>query len=418
MGLIYASFTIIAAAGKNPSYGLPGVSTAPRKYQPSITVGHLVLASAANIGKEIQDSKWQSRGWTYQEAILSRRRLVFTDSGVYYQCLAMHCHEGIYTPLEALHISSLQRFSANVNIWKVFPDERIGKSWMEFAIRVREYASRQLSKDIDALDAFQGVLEVFKNQEKPTSNICGMPLFPREIADPESRARITDTSLLSFSLTWKARFSSTTSRRREFPSWTWLGWAGMDFHGWGTCHSHKQHYYGHHTILGLEEEDNLIKIEVEISTGIIMDWEQNRSIIERHLRPHGFPQYLHIRGWVFDIQLPGPSFDPTWEFFDRPSFRVLTLGNANDFEEIAEFLHFNMDDRYSTGQRLIGLLMRHPERYLRNFEVIFLVFDPQINAFERLGCGEIFTKSRLQEVSLDNGTIGTWQLKKEVVRLG
>lgn len=420
MGLIYsnASITIIAAAGEDPFYGLPCVSTTPRKCQPSITVGQLVLASAVSLKKEIRDSKWQTRGWTYQEAILSRRHLVFTNSGVYYQCRAMHCHEGIFTPLRALHISSLERFSASVNIWKAFPD-RIGKSWWDFELRVREFSSRSFSKDADALDAFQGVLEVFEHQKRPLRNICGMPLFPREIAVPESRARVTETSLLSFSLTWKAKFSSTASRRREFPSWTWLGWkTGIDFHGWDFNYSYNTRYLKQRTISGLEEEYNLVEIDIEISPGIVMNWEQNRSTIERHIRSHEFPRYLHIRGWVFDIKLPGPSFDPTWEFHDPRSYRILDLGNANDFEDIAELLHFDMDRLNSTSQRLIGLIMRHPKRDVKIFEVIFLVFNPQINAFERLGCGEIWPKSRLQQVSPDNGMIGTRCLKKEVVRLG
>jgi hypothetical protein len=40
-------------------------------------------------------SCWASRGWTFKEAILSARRLVFTEYQVYFECqLANHCEAG------------------------------------------------------------------------------------------------------------------------------------------------------------------------------------------------------------------------------------------------------------------------------------------------------------------------------------
>ncbi|KAK0726895.1 heterokaryon incompatibility protein-domain-containing protein [Lasiosphaeria miniovina] len=78
MGDIYeqAVVTIVAAAG-----------TRAHMASRDITVGGQSLSVAStNVSARIQQSRWNTRGWTYQESLLSRRRLVFTDSQVYFQC--------------------------------------------------------------------------------------------------------------------------------------------------------------------------------------------------------------------------------------------------------------------------------------------------------------------------------------------
>jgi hypothetical protein len=80
MGSIYqdSDLTIIAAAGQGPSYGLPGVGKRHRKPQPVARIsGHLLVGALRNAKLSVEDSHWAKRGWTYQEALLSKRRLFF-----------------------------------------------------------------------------------------------------------------------------------------------------------------------------------------------------------------------------------------------------------------------------------------------------------------------------------------------------
>ncbi|KAF2499046.1 HET-domain-containing protein, partial [Lophium mytilinum] len=96
MDIIYAGaeLTIFAVAGKDASYGLPGVGKTTRRPQPSISIGGKTYVST--LGEptgQIRHSQFWDRAWCFQELMLSRRRLIFTDEQVYFQCNSMHCLE-------------------------------------------------------------------------------------------------------------------------------------------------------------------------------------------------------------------------------------------------------------------------------------------------------------------------------------
>ncbi|KAK2613145.1 hypothetical protein N8I77_000072 [Diaporthe amygdali] len=82
MHLIYgnAVLTLIAAAGKNSDYGLPGVGSRERAEQNSLSIGNkLYIRTFPHASQTFKASKWATRGWTFQEGLLSKRRLIFTD---------------------------------------------------------------------------------------------------------------------------------------------------------------------------------------------------------------------------------------------------------------------------------------------------------------------------------------------------
>lgn len=80
-----AYLTIVAASGKDAFSGLPGVNGLSRNEQPQTRVGTYLLASSLPwISYDLQYSTYNARGWTFQEGILSCRRLIFTDMQVYF----------------------------------------------------------------------------------------------------------------------------------------------------------------------------------------------------------------------------------------------------------------------------------------------------------------------------------------------
>ncbi|KAK4163956.1 heterokaryon incompatibility protein-domain-containing protein [Cladorrhinum sp. PSN259] len=182
MGDIYehAVLTIIAAAGNCSSYGLPGVRNTPRSaLPPQITVGyHVLVAASTDIGHELERSKWNTRGWTYQEALLSRRCLVFTDTQVYFQCKSMSCLESFSIPLDDLHDDQHSRFYDDLTVPRVLPDLSTCNSEIELSISamISQFSLRSFSIEADALDAFRGILKAMKRyiialEAQPASSI-------------------------------------------------------------------------------------------------------------------------------------------------------------------------------------------------------------------------------------------------------
>ena len=86
-----ATLTIIAAAGEDAGYGLPGVGARMRTAgNTSFRLGPVDVYSFPSVpSAEIRSSKWATRGWTYQEAALSQRCLVFLDEQIYFECQEM-----------------------------------------------------------------------------------------------------------------------------------------------------------------------------------------------------------------------------------------------------------------------------------------------------------------------------------------
>jgi hypothetical protein len=82
MGRIYGSAfaTIVAAAGNDANAGLPGVKGYTRAAPVSENVdGVDLMATKRHVVFSLLDSAWNSRGWTYQEKLFSKRRIVFMD---------------------------------------------------------------------------------------------------------------------------------------------------------------------------------------------------------------------------------------------------------------------------------------------------------------------------------------------------
>ncbi|KAF8853480.1 hypothetical protein BDZ45DRAFT_748482 [Acephala macrosclerotiorum] len=87
--------TVIAAAGDGLEHSLPGINDRPRRPQPSWQVGkHHLVSTLPHAQASVGSSKWASRGWNFQEGVLSQRRIIFTDQ-VYLECNKMSCAESL-----------------------------------------------------------------------------------------------------------------------------------------------------------------------------------------------------------------------------------------------------------------------------------------------------------------------------------
>ncbi|KAK8140065.1 hypothetical protein PG984_000131 [Apiospora sp. TS-2023a] len=200
MGLIYncSVLTIVAAAGEDPDYGLPGVSE--RSRQPPISddniKGHTMVAFPEDPTSQIKNTIWSTRAWTYQEGLLSRRRLVFTDQQTYFECNTASCEECLPFPQDFAPRSRHTR--PEEQLQPVFQGLTRPAQTAEEAILVLDaiavYSSRALTFDSDYLNAMQGILHALSgedNNKYPTANLAGVPLvaLPRMLNDAWGKKR-------------------------------------------------------------------------------------------------------------------------------------------------------------------------------------------------------------------------------------
>jgi hypothetical protein len=91
---------IFVLAREDASYSLPGVNDKSRKKQPMAKVSCMELASGlSRLPVILAKSKWATRGWTYQEAVLSRRYIFFTDHQGYFVCKCSSYYKAVKSTL-------------------------------------------------------------------------------------------------------------------------------------------------------------------------------------------------------------------------------------------------------------------------------------------------------------------------------
>ncbi|KAK7960462.1 HET-domain-containing protein [Apiospora saccharicola] len=205
-----AYFTIVAAA--KSAEGLYGSRCLGEAY---IRNGK---PSAASLHAELLCSHWASRGWTFQEQLLSNRAMVFLDDMYFWDCQREVQCPGVAAASE----TASQDPPATRGIGQEKSQRRREKPpsipdlklYVELVCR---YNNRQLTYDQDALPAFSGVLDALSQWGFFGGFVCGLP------------ALLLDSALLWQPLTKARRRVAMESAARlapkaPLPSWSWVGW--------------------------------------------------------------------------------------------------------------------------------------------------------------------------------------------------
>ncbi|CZR50745.1 uncharacterized protein PAC_00619 [Phialocephala subalpina] len=180
-----STLTIAAASGRHADSGIPGISI-KRKAQHSERIKGLRIATMSPSFSELEDSRsliWNTRGLTFQEKILAKRLLLFTESQVYYKC-----SEAIWTEEVIMETGrrskSIEARKAKYRwaadrphyapdgkstlLKMVVPQLNVDDQWNYlgmfpvYAMAVREYTQRTLTKPDDTLIAINGVFRTLQ----------------------------------------------------------------------------------------------------------------------------------------------------------------------------------------------------------------------------------------------------------------
>ncbi|KAJ5016908.1 tol protein [Colletotrichum sp. SAR 10_99] len=243
MHIIYeaAVFAIIACAGEDANFGLPGVSTRPRLRQPSVKIGEtLYVSSLPPLSNLLKHAKWTERGWTYQEGLLSTRRLIFTEYQVYFECNFSHCTEAVFAPDDIFFkYGTAFRYGKDGPTWPPMYGEAaqsvrnfpmamsLNKGPTVFGL-IEEYMTRSLTFTSDNLNGMLGILSRGSTTTPPFGHFWGLPIFTTLRVSSEAifDDKVHQTATLGLLQAMDWRFKHPAKRNPKFPSWSWTGWEG------------------------------------------------------------------------------------------------------------------------------------------------------------------------------------------------
>ncbi|CAD6446554.1 e05c4300-f911-4919-b47e-71c89540d9fc [Sclerotinia trifoliorum] len=216
MSKVYGSAlcTIVAGSGSNAWAGLNGVGTEPIPRLPKQYFAKIQDLDLITTQKHYQTWKyetfWETRGWTFQEMVLSKRLMIFTGSQVFFQCKkCLWCEDTI---LENLNPSITCESKASGDISS--ESHTIMDAFTSYHILVHSYTCRSLGDQSDVLNAFQGIEQHLQNRALSSKQKSLSGSFHYGI--PES--------FFDLALIWTLPYHYPNQRRKLFPSWSWAGW--------------------------------------------------------------------------------------------------------------------------------------------------------------------------------------------------
>ncbi|OJA10845.1 hypothetical protein AZE42_06127, partial [Rhizopogon vesiculosus] len=243
MDLVYGKsvFTIFAAGGTSVRDPLPGVRPGTREPQQEIAkIQGLHLAVPLDRPSEARmRSEWNTRGWTYQELMLSRRRIFFTPSYMHFECVMDVFGEDIVAErikflwyMHSLTFSGADQVIASggrlrsqsaMRLWN--QGTRLRESG--YMTMVEEYTQRRRTFESDIVSAITAFINAMARAyhwaggDPSKAFRFGMPLIDLELA-----------------LVWQPTTNSPYERRvladgsgRPWPSWSWAAWRGAVRYG-------------------------------------------------------------------------------------------------------------------------------------------------------------------------------------------
>lgn len=224
MDTIYAKaiLTIVAACSASADQALCGFENdvrATSQITGQVPPGLTLIAPAPELRDLLKSSVWVSRAWTFQEDVLSHRRIYVAHEQIYFECSST-CRFCEYT--EGTPDVTTAEYQQHADI--KFPDYKasdidILRTLEALGDFITGFSRRRLTYASDVHDSFAGILSVWQHRSG-WSFRNGLP-----------------TNLLHYMLLWVPMTVITRRIARlaggrtysVFPSWSWMGWVGPVF---------------------------------------------------------------------------------------------------------------------------------------------------------------------------------------------
>ena len=241
MDVVYsqAFATIVAMEGVDADAGLPGIvegTRSPQAVKSIIITGRSpdmayipqsslneeisVAATPISFGLALDASKWDTRAWTLQEHLLSKRCLYFSNDCVYFQCNRELNNETDVPEPQISHASStLENPLQILNETETSDDSNVRRSFGAYKSLVEKYTLRELSFPADILNAFAGVSAVLE-EHISGGMLFGIPAELMDLALLWTPARPVERRLDLLPN------SGILAKASKGPTWSWAGFVG------------------------------------------------------------------------------------------------------------------------------------------------------------------------------------------------
>ncbi|RSL56165.1 hypothetical protein CEP53_006870 [Fusarium sp. AF-6] len=217
MAAIYdnATLVLIAADGKDAEAGLRGLphSSGPRLLKHILQLTPNTRFTVKGLPYRAT-APWMTRGWTFQESIFSRRKIIFFDNTVRWTCqYCTFCEDIDEAPDKAGSDPLLQAYGNDLGTFNALELSR-APSLRLFADLISVYNQRSFTFEEDAMSAISSTFSVMQ-KPYPQGFIYGLPV-----------------SFLDTFLAWHGLHCGLRRRKGSRqdtacpPSWTWAGWKG------------------------------------------------------------------------------------------------------------------------------------------------------------------------------------------------
>ncbi|RFN44606.1 het-domain-containing protein [Fusarium flagelliforme] len=388
MDLTYRSAAVTIIADSCSPF-LPGVTQKLKTMVSPVQIGERNIAAAnlrfKNIELAIGHSPWATRAWTYQEGLFSRRRLFFTDLGVYYECGRM--------------ASAEQGFAAPQPRWSLREGDKA--PWLLSASSferenalvscLETYSKRVLTFVKDRLSAALGILHAFEAPGQLMRHYLGTPILQSESTETNSMEAL----ILGFlkGMLWH----EGSNRCHDLPSWSWAGWTGEIFFFKKTLEI---------TSAPTLSSRTAIHIKSELMDGKLLPWDSVENIQQIRAIPiSAVSRFIHLDAYTVQIPLDKGGFEDSHPLHNPVESYVLNLGTKEQEEAVdKEFpfteLRYRIMEIAGRGQIYVEVdIQRWPKGYglktgivilsdESNRELVIVLVEPTSdgsNTMERCG---------------------------------
>jgi hypothetical protein len=229
---LHADLTIVAAGGMDANAGLNSISS-PRKASQHLEIvkGLWMVTAKPEYHLSVEEARWNSRAWTFQERMLSTRKLVFNEGQTFFEC-----ERGVW--YEDVKMES-DRMTLEKEVPFLHPPEKgsLPDGFPTYRDCVKEYTRRVLTYPEDILDGFAGIinhLKVFTD----LGNRWSFGLPEQRLAEAllwipagghyhQARWKCTESVNTESSSSQTGDYGVNRSHSKHlFPSWSWAGCSG------------------------------------------------------------------------------------------------------------------------------------------------------------------------------------------------